>query len=99
MKRVLVLAAAAAAIGMAGSAFGQGVMIAVDSSRALFEINIATGAKTPIGTVSSNAGTTAGLAYDQATGTIYLTSTSTDSLYTLDLATGNATLVGFYGDS
>ncbi|MBL8990700.1 MAG: hypothetical protein JNJ48_03870 [Phycisphaerae bacterium] len=73
-----------------------GRLIAVDSSRALYEINMTTGAKTAIGTVSSNAGTTGGLAYDCSSGRIYLTSTSTDSLYTLDLATGTATLVGAY---
>lgn len=80
-------------------AFAQGRLIAVDSSRALSEINMTTGAKTPIGTVSSNAGTTAGLTYNGATSTVYLTSTGNDSLYTLDVATGAATLVGAYGDS
>lgn len=73
-------------------------IIAVDSSRGLWEIDPATGVKTPIGTVSSNAGTTAGLAIG-ASNTVYLSSTGNDSLYTLDLATGTATLVGFYGDS
>ena len=73
-------------------------LIAVDSSRAYFEIDPATGAKTPLGTVSSNAGTTAGLAIG-AGNTLFLTSTGNDSLYTLDLATGTATLVGAYGDS
>jgi DNA-binding beta-propeller fold protein YncE len=76
---------------------GEAHMIAVDSSRALSEIDIATGAKTPIGTVSANASTTAGLAIG-ASNTVYLTSTGNDSLYTLDLPTGNATLVGAYGD-
>lgn len=76
-----------------------GHLYAVDSSRALYEINMDTGAKTAMGTVSANAGTTAGLAYNHATGTVYLTSTGNDSLYTLDLATGTATLVGAFGDS
>lgn len=83
----------------ASMVFAQGRMIAVDSSRALFEIDILTGAKTPIGTVSANASTTAGLAYNRATGTLWLSSTGNDNLYTLDLATGDATLVGFYGDA
>ncbi|MBI4915076.1 MAG: hypothetical protein HY825_04455 [Acidobacteria bacterium] len=79
--------------------FGLGQhMIAVDSSRALYEIDVATGAKTLIGTVSANAGTTAGLAIGAAN-VVYLTSTGNDSLYTLDLATGTATLVGAYGDA
>ena len=77
----------------------QGRLIAVDSSRALSEINMLTGAKTSIGTVSANAGTTGGLAFDRGTGIVYLTSTSNDSLYTLNLATGTATLVGAYGDA
>jgi hypothetical protein len=76
---------------------GDPHMIAVDSNRNLYEIDIATGGKTQIGTVSANAGTTAGLTIGAAN-TVYLTSTGNDSLYTLDLATGNATLVGAYGD-
>ena len=74
-------------------------LIAVDSSRALYNINMTTGAKTQIGTVSANAGTTAALAFNPVSGVVYLSSTSTDSLYTLDLVTGTATLVGFYGDA
>jgi len=76
-----------------------GTLYAVDSGRALFSVDPATGTKTQIGTVSTNAGTTAGLAYDPASNTVFLTSTNNDSLYTLDLATGNATLVGSYGVS
>jgi len=73
-------------------------VVAVDSSRALHEINMATGATTPLGTVSANAGTTAGLAVG-ASNTVYLTSSSLDSLFTLDLGTATATLVGPYGDA
>ncbi len=58
-----------------------------------------TGAKTAAGIVSANASTTAGLASDHSTGTVYLTSTGNDSLFTLDLTTGTATLVGAYGDA
>ncbi len=93
------LAALAMAAAVAASALSAGRLIAVDSSRALYEINMATGAKTQIGTVSSNASTTAGLAYDRANNVVYVTSTGNDSLFTLDLLTGNATLVGAYGDS
>ncbi len=53
--------AAHAASALGSSALGQR-MIAVDSSRALFDIDLATGAKTQFGSVSSNAGTTGGLA-------------------------------------
>lgn len=74
-------------------------MYAVDSNRSLYLIDINTGAKTQIGTVSANAGTAAGLAYSAASNTVYLSSTGNDSLYTLDLTTGVATLVGAYGDS
>jgi DNA-binding beta-propeller fold protein YncE len=88
--------AAAAALALAAGTAAQDRLIAVDSARAVYEINMATGEKTQIGTVSSNAGTTAGLAYDRATGTMYLTSTGNDSLYTLDLTTFEATLVGPY---
>lgn len=74
-------------------------LVAVDSGRILYTIDKATGAKTQFGTVSSNASTTAGLAYDMATQRIFLTSTGNDSIYTLDLATGNATLIGSYGST
>ena len=74
-------------------------LIAVDSNRSLYSINMTTGAKTLIGTVSANASTTAELTLDPFNNTIYLSSTGNDSLYTLDLATGTATLIGFYGDS
>lgn len=74
-------------------------LIAVDSSRALSKVNMQTGAKTAIGTVSVNASTAAGLALDTSTNTVYLTSTGNDSLFTLDVATGTATLVGAYGDA
>ena len=76
---------------------GNPHIVAVDSARPLFEVNIATGAKTQFGTVSANAGTCGGLAVGAAN-TVYLTSTSLDSLFTLDLPTGTATLVGAYGD-
>src|SRR5688572_12181321 len=83
----------------AASNVTAGTLIGVDSNRNLYEIDMATGAKTQIGVVSSNAGNIGGFAYDPATGTIYLSSSNNDSLYTLDLATATATLVGAYGDS
>lgn len=81
----------------AASALASGRLIAVDSNRSFFELNMTTGAKTQLGTVSANAGTTGGLAYDRANDVLYLTSTSEDALYKLDLTTGQATLVGSYG--
>ncbi|HMQ15644.1 MAG TPA: hypothetical protein PKC49_06685, partial [Phycisphaerae bacterium] len=67
---------------LTAGAMAQGRLIAVDSSRALYEIDMATGAKTSIGVVSANAGTTGGLAYDRNNDIIYVTSTSNDSVYT-----------------
>ncbi|MFN0133613.1 MAG: GC-type dockerin domain-anchored protein [Phycisphaerales bacterium] len=98
MTFALIRSAGLAVAASASLCLAQGRLIAVDSSRALYQIDIATGVKTAIGTVSVNASTTAGLAYNPTTQTIYLTSTGNDSLYTLDLATGTATLVGAYGD-
>ncbi len=74
-------------------------LFAVDSSRAFYSVDMNTGAKTLLCTVSSNAGTTGGLAYDRFNDIMYLTSTSNDSLYTLNTTTCAATLVGPYGDS
>ena len=99
MKFALAGVASVALFVLVPSAHAAGRLIAVDSSRAIYELNMNTGAKTQIGTVSANAGTTAGLAYDRTNRILYLTSTGNDSLFTLDLATGNATLIGFYGDS
>jgi hypothetical protein len=63
----------------------------------LYDINMATGAATQIGTVSANAGVCGSLTRDPATGTVYLSSTSLHQLFTLDVSTGAATLVGPYG--
>lgn len=72
-------------------------MIAVDSSRAVSEVDIATGGKTPLGTISSNASTTAGFAYDAVAGRLYLTSTGNDSVYLVDMTNWQARLIGNYG--
>lgn len=74
-----------------------GELYAVSSIRQIYTIDPATGAKTEVGTISANASTTGGLAYDPASNTVYLTSTDADSLYSLNLATGTATLIGSYG--
>jgi len=85
-------------LALSSAALGQR-MLACDSSRALYEIDMSTGAKTQFGTISSNAGVTGGLAYDEANDIMYLTSTSLDSLFTLDTTSGEATLVGEYGST
>jgi sugar lactone lactonase YvrE len=91
------LGAAAVAAAVAGTASAAGTMWALDNSRNLYNVDINTGVATQVGSISSNAGTTGGLALDPTTGTVYLTSTSLDQLFTLDLLTGAATLVGDYG--
>jgi hypothetical protein len=95
--RTLAIAALVLAAG-SSAALAQGRMIAIDSSRVIYEIDRTTGAKTQIGTASAGA-TTGGLAYDAASQTVYLSSTSLDSLFTLNLDTFEATLVGAYGDT
>ncbi|MCC6907460.1 MAG: hypothetical protein IT430_05920 [Phycisphaerales bacterium] len=97
MKKPCLVCTAAVFV-FASTALGQR-MIACDSSRALYEVDITTGVKTSIGTISSNASTTSELAWDDVHGIMYLSSTGNDSLYTLDLSTGEATLVGEYGDT
>lgn len=102
MRSMKTLMGACALALFAGSAIGgatPGTLYAVDSSRALYKIDMDTGAKTLVATVSSNASTTAGLCYRPDNDTIYLSSSGNDSLYTLDVTTGTATLVGAYGDS
>ncbi|MBL0869285.1 MAG: hypothetical protein IBJ18_01775 [Phycisphaerales bacterium] len=91
--------AIAALLFFSGSAMAQNRLVAVTSGNTLYEINPSTGAGTNIGTVSSNAGTTGGLAFDCASQTLWVSSTGNDNLYTLNLGTGTATLVGNYGNS
>lgn len=74
-------------------------MLVLDSSRAVHEVDITTGVRTPVGTVSANAGTAGGFAYDQATGRLFLTSTSNDAVYTVDVTNWEATLIGGYGNA
>jgi DNA-binding beta-propeller fold protein YncE len=97
---VLNAALAAALLSNAGAALAQtGRLITVDSfTQELASLDPATGARTAIGTITAAADSPAGLALDCATGTLYLSSSSQDALYTLDLATGVPTLVGPYGD-
>ncbi len=97
LYRILALAAGLALV--ASPVMAQPRLYALDSSRALSLLDPLTGAKTPLCTVTSNAGTTGGLAYDRVNDVVYLTSTSLDSLYTLDVDTCAATLIGAYGDS
>jgi DNA-binding beta-propeller fold protein YncE len=72
-------------------------MFALDSSRAVYEIDLATAARTLVGTISSNAGTTGGFTYDINTGRLWLTSSGNDSVYLVDMTNWSAKLVGNYG--
>lgn len=77
----------------------QNRLLAIDSNRSFYEIEMTTGAKTLIGTLSSTVGTTAGLAYDMTDGIMYLSSSGNDELYTLNPTIIANTLIGGYGDT
>ena len=72
-------------------------LIALDSNRNVYELDIATAARTQIGTVSSNASTVGGFGYDHVSGKLYMSSTILDSLYVVDVTNWNAQLIGNYG--
>jgi hypothetical protein len=74
-------------------------LLTVDSSGGVFEVDPATAARTQIGTMSGNVGISAGLAYDQSTGRMWVTSTQNDSLYRVDVTNWQATLVGSFGSA
>src|SRR5690606_8929501 len=99
MMHRFALIAGIVALTISSTAMAQGRFVAVDNGRRLFEINPLTGEKVQFGEVSENAGTTAGLAYDAVTGTIYLTSPGHDARETLAPGTGNATVLGAYAAS
>jgi len=79
------------------AAQAAGTLYGLDSSGAMYTISTTTGAKTQVGTVSAAVGIGAGLAYNPASGTVYVASSNNDTLHTLNLATGAATLVGAFG--
>jgi DNA-binding beta-propeller fold protein YncE len=72
-------------------------LLAVGLDSIVYRIDPVTGSKTAGPGLSGFSGAPSGLARDPANGTIYLASSSA-GLYTLDPATGVATLVGPYGD-
>ena len=95
MKKVC---STALVLALASGALADGRLMAIDSARVVYSIDLVTGARTPTGVIlPSTAGTTGALARDPATGTIYLSSTSLDSLFTVDLDLGTVELVGPYG--
>jgi hypothetical protein len=72
-------------------------LIGIDSNRSVFDIDMTTGARLPLGAISANAGTTGGLAYDIGTGRLWVTSTSLHEIYTLDVTNWVATPLGGFG--
>src|SRR5262245_51562671 len=72
-------------------------LIGLDSSRTVWDIDITTGARTLLGTISANAATVGGLAYDLVTGRLFTTSTSLHQVFTVDVTNWSATLIGSYG--
>lgn len=81
----------------------QGTAYACQSSREFYSINLSTGAKTFLRNLSGNLGVSATLTHDCVTGITYTSSTLTNvgvqkQLYTLNLANGQATAVGPYGN-
>jgi hypothetical protein len=91
--------AALSFVALAAAASAQR-LVAVDSSRELSTIDMVTGAKTPVGSILNGIGigSPSGFAYDPIADLVFFVSSSTDSLYALDLATLTPTLVGAFGD-
>jgi hypothetical protein len=82
---------------LVSTAAAQSRLIGIDTGGAsLYDIDPATGVRTLVGPITGGVGTVGALAYDQTSGTMYLSSTSLDSLWTLDVNTQVATLVGDY---
>jgi hypothetical protein len=69
----------------------------IEFGRQISRVNKLTGTLTSVSTADPIVGGAAGLAYRPDTATVYLTSSTNDSLYTINLMTGAATLVGAYG--
>jgi len=83
------------------TALGQVQLLGVDGSN-LVKIDPATATVTVLGAITPASGTigiTGALAYDAATDTLYLSSTSNDNLWKLDYNTRIATLIGAYNVS
>jgi hypothetical protein len=62
-------------------------------SNTLGTLDVATGGYTPIGGTGATIGATGGLAFSDADGKLYATFEATGGFYTLDIATGAATLI------
>jgi hypothetical protein len=77
-----------------GLAFDGQIFYAIDRvSNTFGSVNPATGAYTPIGNPGVTIGDSGGLAIDPTDGTIYATLSGTGGFYTINKATGSATLI------
>ncbi len=65
----------------------------------LYTVNTATGVSTLVGPMDISTDGNVGLAFDECSGTLYMTAGSVTSLYTLDTSTGSASLVGPTGST
>jgi len=93
MKATLILSLSLLAL---TSGIAQGRLVAIDSSMALVELNMTTGARTPITTVTGGPANITGLAYDRQLDILWGAANGNDSLYTINYTTGVATLVGAF---
>ena len=72
-------------------------LIALDSNRTVYEVDIVTGLRQQIGVISYGLGAVAAATYDTQAGKLYVSSTVTDTLYVVDVTDWRATPVGQYG--
>jgi hypothetical protein len=72
-------------------------LIAFDSNRTVYEIDIQTGLRQQLGVVSINTAAVAAATYDIQAGKLYVSSTVTDTLYVVDVTDWRAVPVGPYG--
>ncbi|MBL8897135.1 MAG: hypothetical protein JNM84_05885 [Planctomycetes bacterium] len=75
-----------------------GRLLMVDDAGGIARLDPNTGARTPLATLSSNAGMPAALAFDASRSALYLSSATVPSLFRLDASTGQATAIGAYGN-
>ncbi|HEX5108300.1 MAG TPA: hypothetical protein VFV95_07640 [Vicinamibacterales bacterium] len=66
-----------------------------DTSLTVYELDVATGTRTLLGSVTPNVGVIGGAAYDRLAGKIFVT--GPDNLFFIDITNGAASLVGSHG--
>ncbi|MGE3171744.1 MAG: hypothetical protein AB7O97_03900 [Planctomycetota bacterium] len=95
-KTLLGLAATAMSCALSAQSL---ISVETTNSRAVSRVDRATGVKTVYAAMSTNISTCGALAHDWINNVLYAASTSNDSLYTFDANTGEATLIGAFGDT